>query len=169
MTLWHTTQWRRSFMALGYGQPSDLMGRSQAAINQAVDRGTTLLADRVEHYTNVARDVSEVLRERGEPQAAGVVETLAQRVGDVARYLRTSDGTALWSDVQMFSRDKGWLLAGAGFLGGLAAARAVRTAVSGNNNNGSWERTPAYVDSYASPSTTQEPMMSDQERSYGGA
>lgn len=156
-------------MALGYGQPSDLMGRSQAAINQAVDRGTTMLADRVEHYTNVARDVGEVLRERGEPQAAGVVETLAQRVGDVARYLRTSDGNALWNDMQTFSRDKGWLMAGAGFLGGLAAARAVRTAVSGSTTDESWERTPAYVDSYAQPSMAKEPMMSDQERSYGGA
>jgi hypothetical protein len=63
--------------------------------------------------------------------------------------------------MQMFARDKTWLLAGAGFLGGLAAARAVRTAAG----SGQWENTPAYVDSYAQPMTMRE---SAQEASYGG-
>lgn len=147
-------------MATGYEQPSDLVRRSQHMINQAVDRGTTLLADRVEHYTNVAGDVSQVLRDRGEPQAADLVQTFTQRAVDAARYLRNHDGSELWSDWQMFARDKTWLLAGAGFLGGLAVARAVRTAAGA----GQWEEdTPAYVDSYASPAS----MRDSQEDLYG--
>lgn len=138
-------------MAVGFEQPGDLLRRSQTMMNRAVDRGSTLLADRVEHYTIVARDVCETLRQRGEPQAAYAVETLAGRASDVARYLRASDGSQLWADVQQFSRDKGWLLAGAGFLGGLAAARAVRTAASTAVSSDGWERTSAYVDSYAQP------------------
>jgi hypothetical protein len=134
-------------MAVGFEQPGDLLRRSQTMMNQAVNRGSTLLADRVEHYTNVAREVSETLRQRGEPQAAYVVESLAERAAGVAGYLRASDGTRLWSDVQRFSRDKGWLLAGAGLLGGLAAARALRSAASSD----SWEHPSAYVDSYAQP------------------
>lgn len=117
-----------------------------------------MLADRVEHYANVARDVEETLSRRGEPQAAAIVNILAGRASDAARYLRTHDGTALWSDVQYVARDKGWLLAGAGFLGGLAAARAVRTARA---FNGGWEHLPSYVDAYAPPS-----MMRDGD-SYG--
>jgi hypothetical protein len=142
-------------MAVGYEQPSDLVRRSQEMINQAVGRGTTLLADRVEHYTNVASDVSQVLRDRGEPQAADLVQTLAQRAVDVARYLRNHDGNQLWSDMQEFGRDKTWLLAGAGFFGGLAAARAVRSAAG----PAIWETKPGYVDSYASPSS----MRGEQE------
>ena len=144
-------------MAVGYRQPSELKRRSQEMINEAVNRGTTLLADRVEHYTNVASDVSQVLRDRGEPQAADVVQTLTQRAVDVARYLRNRDGNELWSDMQMFARDKTWLLAGAGFLGGLAAARAIRTAADVRQ----WEETPAYVDAYASPRS-----LHSREESY---
>jgi len=130
-------------MTVSLEQTGDLLRRSQGMLNQAVDRGTTLLADRVEHYTNVAREVSEVLRERGEPEAADVVQTLAQRINQASRYLRASDGKALWDDAQQFARGKTWLLAGVGFVGGLAAARAVRTAAGYNGQD--------YVDSYAQP------------------
>lgn len=143
-------------MAVGMEQTGELLRRSQTMVNQAVDRGTSLLADRVEHYTNVAHDVGDVLRERGEPQAADLVQTLAERAVEVARYLRNHDGTELWSDVQELARGKTWLLAGAGFLGGLAAARAVRTAADGG-----WESRP-YVDSYRQPTAGN----GERERAY---
>lgn len=147
-------------MAVRSEQSGDLMRRSQTMINQAVDRGTSLLADRVEHYTNVAREVGDVLRERGEPQAADLVQGLAQRGQDAARYFRSRDGVALWSDAQDFARGKTWLMAGAGLVGGLAVARAVRTATDSN-----WESTSAYVDSYAAPNTVEgREMERDYER-----
>ena len=46
--------------------PNELWQRSQGVINQAVGRGTEMLADRIEHYGGVATDVSEMLREKGE-------------------------------------------------------------------------------------------------------
>ena len=108
--------------------PSDLWQRSQGMINQAVGRGAEMLADRVEHYGTVASDVGEVLREKGEPQAADLVDMLAGGVSDAASYLRSRDGTSLWSDAQDFARGRTWLLAGIGLAGGMAAARAVRSA-----------------------------------------
>jgi len=72
--------------------PKDLWERSQGVINQAVGRGTDLLADRIEHYGTVAGDVGGVLREKGEPQAADVVDMLAGGVADAANYLRARDG-----------------------------------------------------------------------------
>ncbi|HEV3153131.1 MAG TPA: hypothetical protein VGZ02_04960 [Candidatus Baltobacteraceae bacterium] len=119
----------------------DILQRSQTLVNQAVDRGTSILADRVEHYINVAREVGGVLRERQEEQAAAVVEGLADQASGLARYLRNNDGQRLWSDAQGYARDKTWLLAGIGFLGGLAAARTVRSGVETNE----------YVDSYSQP------------------
>lgn len=138
-------------MALGSEQTGDFMRRGQTMVNQAVDRGTTLLADRVEHYTNVGREVSTVLRDKGEPQAAEFVDSLSQRAQDVARYLRNNDGTAMWTDAQELARGKTWLLAGVGFIGGLALARTIRTAADSG-----WEREPGYVDSYAQPYATTE-------------
>lgn len=96
-------------------------------INQAVGRGTGLLADRIEHYTNIAREVGDILRDRGEPQAADVAVMVSERVQGMARYLRNSDGTQLVSDLQDALRGRTWLLTGVGFVSGLAIARAVRT------------------------------------------
>jgi hypothetical protein len=119
----------------------EIVHRSQGVINQAVDRGSGMLADRVEHYTNVAREISEILRERGEPQAAGAVEIVADRGVQVARYLRNSEPSQMWNDAQEILRGRTWILAGTGFLGGLAIARAVRTA------SGEYD----YRDTYAQP------------------
>ncbi|HKU67432.1 MAG TPA: hypothetical protein VJP85_06645 [Candidatus Baltobacteraceae bacterium] len=130
----------------------EIVRRSQGLINQAVDRGTGILADRVEHYTNVARDIGGILRDRGEPQAADMVQMIAERGGHVARYLRNNDTTTMWNDAQDLARGRTWLLAGAGFMGGLALARAVRTATGDYERRaGSWEDQPAYRDSYAQP------------------
>jgi len=123
----------------------EIVRRSQGVINQAVDRGTGMLADRVEHYTNVARDIGDILRERGEPQAADMVTMVAERGVQVARYLRNNDTMMMWNDAQEVARGRTWLLAGAGFLGGLALARAVRTAASDHD----------YRDSYAQPSSME--------------
>lgn len=117
-------------MAVSYEQTkSEMVRRSQSMINQAVDRGTGLLADRIEHYTNIAREVGDILRERGEPQAADWASIVAERTQGMARYLRNSDGTQLIGDLQDAMRGRTWLLTGMGFVGGLAIARAVRTAV----------------------------------------
>src|SRR5581483_1678525 len=129
--------------------PNELWQRSQGVINQAVGRGAELLADRIDHYTTLADDMSSMLREKGEPQAAEWVNSLAGGVHDAAEYLRTHDGTALWSDAQDFARGRTWLLAGIGFVGGMAAARAVRSA----NRMPEWEQ-PQYVESYSQSQPT---------------
>jgi|GEM_PF-2111390 len=131
----------------------EIVRRSQGMINQAVDRGSGVLADRVEHYTNVAREISNMLRERGEPQAGDFMESLAERGIGVARYLRNNDSATIWNDAQDILRGRTWLLAGAGFLGGLALARTVRTANT-DEPPSSWEDMPEYRDAYAQPSST---------------
>ncbi len=131
-------------MAVSYDQTrNDLMRRSQSMINQAVDRGTGLLADRVEHYTNLAREIGDILRERGEPQAADMASGLAERATGMARYLRNNDGLQMLSDLQNAARGRTWLLTGVGFVSGLALARAVRTASDSS-------RTVPYKESYGS-------------------
>jgi len=138
-------------MAVSFDR-GEIVRRSQGMINQAVDRGTGMLADRVEHYTNVAREIGGILRERGEPQAADLVETVSQRGIEVARYLRNNDPASMWNDAQDLARGRTWILAGVGFLGGLALARTVRTAASDyEQRSGSWEDQPAYRDAYAQP------------------
>ncbi len=128
-------------MTANFQQGSNLLRTAQSMFGQAVDRGTGLLADRVEHYTNVGREIGEILRERGEPQAAEVVQGVSQRATEIARYLRNSDGNRLWTDAQEFARGRTWLLTGIGLVSGLALARAVRTASS----NGVYSGNGAYA------------------------
>lgn len=140
-------------MAIGTNQAHELMQRSQGMVNQALERGTTLLADRVEHYTNVANELSDVLRERNESHAADLLGVLSGRTKDVAAYLRASDGASLWNDLQRYTEGREWTLAALGMLGGMAAARAIRGATSPRSRSTGvegWE-TENYVDSYAQP------------------
>jgi hypothetical protein len=137
-------------MAVRYEQTDgDLARRSRTMIDQAVGRGTDLLADRVEHYTNLTREIGDILRDRGEPQAAELATTLAERATGMARYLRNSDGSQIIGDLQEFARGRTWLLSGVGFLGGLAIARAVRTAADGGASIAQED----YRDEYAQPYT----------------
>lgn len=135
-------------MAISLGQTGeDLMKRSQSFIGQAMGRGTGMVADRLEHYTNLAREISDILRQRGEPAAADMIQTLSQRGVEVARYIRSSDGTRLWNDAQDFARQRTWLLTGVGFVSGLALARTIRTA----GENAAWDSEGDYRDEYAQP------------------
>jgi len=143
----HQRSFEGIIMAIGLEQTNDLLQRSQTLIGQAVDRGTNVLADRVEHYSNLGRDISDMLRNRGEPAAADFVQMLSQRSVDVANYLRRSDGSRLWSDAQSAAQGRTWLLTGVGFVSGLALARAVRS----SQYNSASEISPGYTDSYAQP------------------
>ncbi len=93
----------------------------------AIGYGATLLADRVDRYVAVARDVSGVLRERGEPQAAAALERAARSAARAGAYLRDADGREVWRDLQRAVEGRGWLLAGVGVAGGLGLARAIRS------------------------------------------
>lgn len=135
-------------MAISLGQTGEeLVKRSQTFIGQAVGRGTGMLADRVEHYTNVAREISDILRQRGEPAAADMVQTISQRAEGMAGYLRRTDGSQIWNDAQAFARERTWLITGVGFVSGLALARTIRNA----GYTSRWERVPEYRDEYAQP------------------
>jgi hypothetical protein len=117
-------------------------------VGLAVDGGTGLVAKRIEHYTNLAREISDVLRDRGEPLAADAVQALSKRGTEVARYLRSSDGTQIWNDAQEFARKRTWLLTGVGLASGVVLARMIRSA---STYRGGWEHLPDYRDAYAQP------------------
>jgi len=131
---------------------SDYLNVAQDMISQAVGQGTGLLAQRITQYSAIAGEIGNTLRDRGEPQAAELATTIASRGQDVAEYFRERDGRALWSDFERFMEGRGWLMAGAGVIGGLLVARAIRTTVSAP---AAWGRNE-YLDEYAQPRVSAE-------------
>jgi ElaB/YqjD/DUF883 family membrane-anchored ribosome-binding protein len=121
-------------------------GAPAGIINRAVGYGTNLLANRIDHYVTVARDVSEVLRERDEPQAAGMVETVATRGLELTAQLRAIDARSLWQSAQSMVRERPWLMAGIGVASGLGLARAIRSA--GSASPDSYWVQEEFVESY---------------------
>jgi len=110
-------------MANVVNQYFDLAGD---AINIVVGQGTSLLAQRVEQYARIADEIIVTLRDNGETQAADFAELLSGRAHATANYMRTRDGRRIWSDAQDAMSGRGWVMAGAGLLTGLLAARAIR-------------------------------------------
>lgn len=99
-------------------------------INQAVNGATGLLADRIAHYADVTRDVCDLLRRRGEAQPAYLLEKTLARFDSATAYLRSADGTQLYGDMREMTRGRTWMVAGAGLIAGLLAARAIRASAT---------------------------------------
>lgn len=111
----------------------DMWQSTSNTINRAVDSGTTLAADRVEHYESIVRETIDTLRQRDEPQAAEALERVAAFGSSVATYLRNADGKRLLRDAEEFTRGRTPVLTAVGAVTGFAVARALRAGATQRN------------------------------------
>jgi hypothetical protein len=106
---------------------NDPVGSLPSLFYFGVGRAAKLAGGQVKYYSTVAREVAGQLRDRDEPQAAELAETVAARSSAVADYLTTNDGRKLVGDAQNATRGYEWLMAGAGVVGGFLLMRTIRT------------------------------------------
>jgi hypothetical protein len=104
----------------------ELRSRSADQVRQQLDTRTTDVGRQARSVAQALRRSGENLRGEGNAQAAGVTDIAAERVDQLGRYLERIDGDQLLRDAERFARQRPWLLAGIGLLGGMVASRMMK-------------------------------------------
>ena len=104
----------------------ELRSRGADQVRQQLDSRTTDAGRQAQDVGRALKQTSEQLRSDGKSQAAGFMETAAERVEHLGRYLERVDGNELLSDAERFARRRPWLLAGIGLVAGVAASRMMK-------------------------------------------
>ncbi len=108
-------------------QAAQAIAERREALRRQVDDRTTQAGDQVSAYSHALRRAADTLRaDEGGDRPAQAAQQLADRVDDVANYLRRADLDAVTRDARRLARRRPWALAGGGFALGFALARVVK-------------------------------------------
>ncbi|MBA3345367.1 MAG: hypothetical protein H0T44_08715 [Gemmatimonadales bacterium] len=130
-----------------------VVGQAKNSFQQARERATSSLADsrkqaadQIGGIASAFQRTSEHLREEDQDRIAGLTDTLAQQVEQVATYLRDSDPRAMARDVENLARRQPALVYGAAFALGLLGARFFKS--SERSGRGEYDRDDYERDDY---------------------
>ena len=104
--------------------------RGRGVVATQVDQRSTQAGEQLRSMTEAVRGSAARLREQDQHGPARAVEGAAERGDRLASYLSESDGEQLLADVEDFARRQPLVVAGAGLLVGLVAARALKASSS---------------------------------------
>ena len=111
-------------------QAQEMAERGRGAIATQVDQRSTQAGDQLRSLSEAVRQSAERLREQDQHGPARLAEQAAQRGERIATYLSESDRDQLLDDVEDVARREPLFVAGAGFLIGMVAARALKASSS---------------------------------------
>jgi hypothetical protein len=113
---------------------NQVVGEAKNTLQDARDRATaslgesrTRIADQIGGVAQAFRRTGDQLRNDHQDRIAGLAETVAQQVDQVANYLRTTDGRAIRADVERLARRQPVAVIGGAFAVGLLAARFFKS------------------------------------------
>ncbi len=113
------------------------------AIDKAKDGVKSQLSNQKEkavstlgNFTDALMHTGEQLRQSGQGVFGGYAETLADRVDNVAGYLRENDIDELTAQVEDFARKQPALFIGGAFIAGIALARFLKSSKSSTGASG---------------------------------
>jgi hypothetical protein len=109
---------------------TQLSSTARGWMQQEADQRTSAVASQARTIAGAMRQTSSRLNQDGQPQAARVTDTVAERVERLAGYLDQADGERLMSDVQDLARRNPWAFAAAGLFAGFAASRFMKASRS---------------------------------------
>lgn len=99
-------------------------------VRDQVDDRTTAAGEATGQVGDAVRDMGGQLRSQGNDLPARAAEEVANRVDQLARYLRESDGERIMSDFEDFARRQPLVVAAVGLAAGVAAARLLKASGS---------------------------------------
>jgi sirohydrochlorin ferrochelatase len=162
-----------------------VVGQAKNSFQQARERATSSLgeskgqfADQFGTVADALRRTTEHLRSEDQQRIAGLTETLAQQVEQVANYLRNKDARAMRTDLENLARRQPALMLGGALLLGLMGARFIKSSQRDQRNRGSGFRGygrenqfgyTGYNQPFTSQGTeTQRHMPADVSGGYSG-
>jgi gas vesicle protein len=120
-------------------------------MQREADERTSAIASQARTIADAMRETSSKLNADGQPQAARVTETVAERVDAFAGYLEQADGVRLMDDAQDAARRNPWAVAAAGLFIGFAASRFMKASRSQTTSAGTL---PATAREYPTKTST---------------
>jgi hypothetical protein len=120
-----------------------VVGQAKNTFQQARDRATTSLdesriqvANQVGNVAHAFRRTGEQLRGENQNQIAGLTETVAEQVEQVANYVRDRDPRAMREDLERLARHRPAAVIGGAFAIGLLMARFFKSSEDGAGDSG---------------------------------
>jgi hypothetical protein len=124
-----------------------VVGQAKNTFQQVKERAGSSLgeskgqfADQIGAMAEALRRTTEHLRSEDQTRIAGLTETLARQVDQVATYLRTKDAAAMRQDLENIARRQPAIAIGGALVLGLIGARFLKSSERRNQGEGSGER-----------------------------
>lgn len=105
---------------------AEIRARGASQVRQQLDTRTTEVGGQARTVAHALRRSGDDLRNEGNPQAAGITDSVAERVERLGDYLERVDGDQMLRDAEAFARRRPWLIAGIGMFAGLIASRLIK-------------------------------------------
>ena len=110
-------------------QMGDVAEKGRGAVRRQVDERSTQVGEQASSVAETLRQTASQIRAQGDPQKvrlASVADQGADRLERVGAYLTGADAEEILDRVEDVARKQPWLIAGAGLLVGIAAARVIK-------------------------------------------
>jgi hypothetical protein len=122
-----------------------------------VDSRSTEVGSQLRTAGDAMGSAVERMRSQGAGPAAGVVETVADRVTQLGSYMESADADRLLRDVEELARRRPWLVAGAAATAGFVASRLLKVSSARRSTTGAGD-----------PSRWRAPDGAQQRQLAGG-
>ena len=116
------------------GVKDQVVGQARSSLEQARNRASSSLgeskgqfADQFGSIAEALRRTTEHLRSSNQEGIAGVTDSIARQVDQVASYLRNKDATAMKNDLENLARRQPGLVMGGALVLGLMSARFLKS------------------------------------------
>jgi ElaB/YqjD/DUF883 family membrane-anchored ribosome-binding protein len=149
-------------------QTGEVVEKGRSAARKQVDERSTQVGMQAQSLAGTLRETAAQLRASGDEQKARharVADQGADRLDRVGGYLSQADGEELLGKAEELARQQPWLMAGAGLLVGIAAARFMK-ASSSDRYRQTAARSRAATQPWqaaALPPTAPEPLLSPEQ------
>ncbi|HET7472166.1 MAG TPA: hypothetical protein VFJ71_03475 [Candidatus Limnocylindrales bacterium] len=114
----------------------DVLDQAGRTAERQASTAMTKAGDTLDQVARAVRDSGDQLR-TDRPEIANVADTAAQRVEEIATYLRAHDAREILDEAERIARRQPALVVGGGLLLGLIAGRLLRSGAEPTTSNGS--------------------------------